>query len=99
MLQCDTVCYNQLQCNTGKYMTTINARIPEELDKSLASLAHTLDRSKSYIINKALESYIREHLEDLEDAEIALASMNDPNRKLYTSEEVEAKLQERIKNV
>lgn len=96
MIQCDTINYNVLQVIN---MATINARISEELDKSLAMLAQSLDRSKSYIVNKALESYIREHLEDLEDAKIALARVKNPNRVSLNSNEMRSRILARTKNV
>ena len=37
----------------------INARVSPELKKALEDKARELDRSESYIINKALEAYLR----------------------------------------
>ena len=51
---------------------------------------------KSFIIIKAIEEYIREQLEDIEDAEEALRRKNNPNRTFYTSEEVQKILEERL---
>ena len=76
-------------------MAIINARISEDLDKSLSMLAQVLERSKSYIINKAIKQYIVEQLEDMEDAEIALQRINDPSQKFYTSDEVDEILNSR----
>ena len=70
-------------------MAIINARISEELNNSLSVLAKSLDRSKSYVIAKAIQNYVIEQLDDLEDAEIALSRMNNQDRELYTSEEVQ----------
>ena len=75
-------------------MAIINARIPDALDESLSTIAKTMDRSKSYIILKAIENYIREELEDIEDAEIALERIRNPNRKFLTLEEVNEILKE-----
>lgn len=41
-------------------MTTITARISEELDQCLSMLAKETDRNKGYIIRKAIENYIEE---------------------------------------
>ncbi len=41
-------------------MTTITARISEELDQNLSILAKETDRNKGYIIRKAIENYIEE---------------------------------------
>lgn len=37
----------------------INARVSPELKKALEAKARELDRSESYIINKALEAYLK----------------------------------------
>jgi predicted transcriptional regulator len=37
----------------------INARIPPELKKALEDKARELDRSESYVINRALEAYLK----------------------------------------
>ena len=36
-----------------------------------------------------IDKYIREQLEDIEDADIALARSKKPNRKLYSSSDVQ----------
>lgn len=69
-------------------MSTITARIPEDLNKALSSVAKSMERPKTFLIHKAIEQYIHAIQEDLKDAEIALARMNEPNRKFYTSEEI-----------
>ena len=71
-------------------MTIISVQVPDELYTSLFSMAKQLDRSSSSIVRQALITYLQELQEDLEDAEIALATMNDKTQKLYTSEEVRA---------
>lgn len=71
-------------------MTIISVQLPDELYTSLFSMAKQLDRSSSSIVRQALITYLQELQEDLEDAEIALATMNDKTQKLYTSEEVRA---------
>jgi len=43
--------------------------------------------SKAQLIRKTIKNYLRELKEDREDAEIALARSNNPNKKFYTSEE------------
>ena len=71
-------------------MTIISVQVPDELYTSLFSMAKQLDRSSSSIVKQALITYLQELQEDLEDAEIALATMNDKTQKLYTLEEVRA---------
>ncbi|OZG31668.1 ribbon-helix-helix domain-containing protein [Rickettsia endosymbiont of Culicoides newsteadi] len=69
----------------------------DDLNISLFLIAKSMERSKSYIVHKAIESYIKEQLQDIEDAEDALARMKNPNRKFYTSEEMKQKLKERYR--
>jgi predicted transcriptional regulator len=71
-------------------MATITARIPENLNNSLSSVARAMERPKSFLIHKAIEMYIKTSKEDLEDAEIAFTRMNKKNRKLYTSDEAKS---------
>ncbi len=77
-------------------MVDIHGRVPQELANSLAFVAEATERTKSYLIFKAVENYIREQIEDIQDAEEALASMNDPNRILYSSHEVDEMLKKRL---
>ncbi|KJW03417.1 MULTISPECIES: hypothetical protein, partial [Rickettsia] len=43
--------------------------------------------SKAQLVRVVIKNYLRELKEDREDAEIALARSNNPNKKLYSSEE------------
>lgn len=78
-------------------MSVITARIPDELNEALSHVAKVMERPKTFLILKAIEQYIREAQEDIEDAEIALARMKNPDRKLYTSEEVKERLEARYR--
>jgi RHH-type rel operon transcriptional repressor/antitoxin RelB len=51
---------------------------------TLKSLSETIDRSKAYIIKKALQAY----LEDYSDYLIAQERLNDKNDKVVSSEEM-----------
>lgn len=79
-------------------MSTITARIPDELNAALSKVAKVMERPKTFLIYKAVEQYIREAEQDIEDAEIALAVMNDKTMKRYTSEEVKARLEARYRS-
>jgi predicted transcriptional regulator len=79
-------------------MSTITARIPDELNSALSKVAKVMERPKTFLIYKAVEQYIREAEQDIEDAEIALAVMNDKTMKRYTSEEVKARLEARYRS-
>jgi len=51
---------------------------------SLKSLSETIDRSKAYIIKKALQAY----LEDYSDYLIAQERLNDKNDRVVSSEDM-----------
>jgi len=70
----------------------VHARLPAELVKTLEFVAKITERTKSNIIYKAVEDYLREQMEDYEDGELTLARESDPNRKLCSWEEIEAGL-------
>lgn len=78
-------------------MSTITARIPDELNIALSKVAKAMERPKTFLIHKAIEEYIRDAEQDIEDAEIALAVMNDKTMKRYTSEEVKERLEARYR--
>ncbi|HJD58613.1 MAG TPA: hypothetical protein LFV92_05525 [Rickettsia endosymbiont of Ceroptres masudai] len=69
-------------------MARLNLSMPDELNNSLAWSAKNLDRSKGYIVRKAIEYYLQEMQEDMEDTKIALQRINAPDFKTYTSDEV-----------
>lgn len=77
-------------------MATVSIRIPDELNNTLAISAKEIERPKGYIIRKALEAYLLELQEDTEDARIALTRKKNPNRKFYTSEEMQKMLENKL---
>lgn len=81
-------------------MATLNIRISDELNNSLLVYAKDMDRPKGYLVRKALEDYFRElrlqRQEDEEDLRIALARLNNPNRKWLTPEEASEKLRKKF---
>ncbi len=66
----------------------ISVRIPDELAEQLEGVAKETDRPRSYIIQKALESY----LEDIADLQIALDRLRDKGDPLVTSAEMRKSL-------
>lgn len=59
-------------------MHTISTRISDNLNMDLIKIAKFQERSKSYIVKKALQKYLIEAMEDAEDiaaAEEALTSI------------------------
>lgn len=63
---------------------TTTIRLPEELDARLAKLAAVTHRAKSFYIREAIKQY----LDDMEDAYIALDRITKPNRKMLSTEQV-----------
>lgn len=49
-------------------MSVITARISDKLDKALTTVAKSTERSKSFIISKAIQNYVLELQEDYNDA-------------------------------
>jgi RHH-type rel operon transcriptional repressor/antitoxin RelB len=68
--------------------TPISIRIPENLARQLDGIARETDRPKSYIVQKALESYIEEYA----DLQIALDRLHDSTDDLITGKELRKKL-------
>ena len=67
-------------------MTTITAKIPDNLNKMLSGLAKELERPKGYIIRKAIENYLEEK------ADILLAlSRIEKNEDTITLDELKEK--------
>jgi RHH-type transcriptional regulator, rel operon repressor / antitoxin RelB len=60
----------------------ISVRLPEELVEKLDRLAESLNRSKTYIIKRALQEY----LEEYEDYFIALHRLNDKDEVVSAKE-------------
>ena len=55
-------------------------RLPDDVSEKLGRLAKSLDRSKTYIITKALKEY----LEEYEDYLIALNRLNDKDDRVIS---------------
>jgi RHH-type rel operon transcriptional repressor/antitoxin RelB len=68
--------------------TPISIRIPEDLARQLDGIARETDRPRSYIIQKALESY----LEDYADLQVALDRLHDGADELVSGKELRKKL-------
>jgi len=64
--------------------TSVSIRLPDDMADTLKSLSETIDRSKAYIIKKALQAY----LEDYSDYLIAQERLNDKNDKVISCDEM-----------
>ena len=67
---------------------TISLRLPKDLAKKLGTLAATLERSKTFIMRKALESYLMEQ----HDYQIALDRLLDKDDPILSASELRERL-------
>lgn len=67
---------------------TISVRLPEDIANNLADVASETERSKSFHIQKAIETY----LEEFADVQIALDRLRDKDDPLISSEELRAEV-------
>jgi RHH-type transcriptional regulator, rel operon repressor / antitoxin RelB len=64
--------------------TAISVRLPKELSERLDNIARETERPRSYIIQKALESY----LEDYADLQVALDRLHDKTDAVISGKEL-----------
>jgi RHH-type rel operon transcriptional repressor/antitoxin RelB len=70
-------------------MKTVNVRVSEEIAERLEHLATKTHRTKSFYIREIIEN----HLEEYEEAYLALDRLNDKNARYYSTEEAEKLLE------
>ena len=68
--------------------TAISVRLPKEIADQLDNIANETERPRSYIIQKALESYI----EDYADLQIALDRLHDKTDSIISGKELRKSL-------
>jgi len=68
--------------------SSLTIRIPEDIARRLDALARSLDRPKSYIVKKAMESYLDEYSDYL----IALDRLHDKDDAIISSKELRRRL-------
>ncbi len=68
--------------------TAISVRLPKALADHLDSIAKETERSRSYLIQKALESYI----EDYADLQVALDRLHDKTDPVISGKELRKSL-------
>jgi len=66
----------------------ISIRLPDKIVNELDDLADSIDRSRTYIIRKAIESYMQEYA----DYMIALERLRDKDDEIISSDEMREKL-------
>lgn len=68
--------------------TAVSIRLSKELSEAIDALAVSLDRPKTYLIRKALETYLAEYA----DYQIALDRRRDKDDAVISSEELKKSL-------
>ena len=68
--------------------TTVSVRLPDKILIELEILTNTIDRSITYIIRKAIETYLQEYA----DYQIALERLNDKNDEIISIEDMRERL-------
>jgi len=68
--------------------TAISVRLPKELAEQLDCIAKETERPRSFIIQKALESYI----EDFSDLQVALDRLHDKSDPIISGKEMRKSL-------
>jgi predicted DNA-binding protein len=68
--------------------TSITVRVPDNLADQLDELAVSLDRSRAYLVKKAMEMYLSEYADYL----IALERLRDKDDDILTSQEMKTLL-------
>jgi len=68
--------------------TALSIRLPDTVAKELKQIAKETERSRSFHIQRAIESYI----EDFADVQIALDRLRDPSDPVISSRELRKSL-------
>jgi len=72
-----------------RYMSTaVSIRLPDKMADDLEELASSIDRSKTYVIKKAIEVYLEEYSDYL----IALERLRDKDDEIITAEDMRDRL-------
>src|SRR5262245_53828243 len=86
----DESCYTCIACNASEapMTTSVSVRLADRTAKALERLAKATDRPKTYVIEKALESYLAEYA----DYQIALDRLRDKDDPVISSAELRKRL-------
>ena len=66
----------------------VSIRLSDEIAHELEGLARTIERSRTYIIRKAIESYLQEYA----DYSVAIERLNDKDDEIISSDEMRNRL-------
>ena len=68
--------------------TAVSIRLPDDVVRGIEELAASLERSKTYVIRKAIESYLKEYADYL----IALERLRDKDDEIISGSELRERL-------
>ena len=68
--------------------TAVSIRLSDDIAHELEGLARTIECSKTYIIRKAIESYLQEYA----DYSVAIERLNDKDDEIISSDEMRNRL-------
>lgn len=68
--------------------TAISVRLPDGLGKALKAVTRETERSKTFVIRKALEAYLEEYA----DYQISLDRLTDKNDRIISGRELRSSL-------
>jgi RHH-type rel operon transcriptional repressor/antitoxin RelB len=66
----------------------ISVRLPKEMGRALTSVARSTDRPRSYLVIKALGSYLEDHA----DYQVALDRLRDKDDEVISSSELRRRI-------
>ena len=69
--------------------TTLSVRLPNKIAEELDNIAKATERPKSYFVQKALESYLREQA----DLQLAIDRMRDVNDPIISMSDIRKELE------
>ncbi|MCL7413251.1 MAG: ribbon-helix-helix protein, CopG family, partial [ANME-2 cluster archaeon] len=78
--------YNVL--HGGQMTTTVSIRLPDTIINELDALTKAIDRSRTFIIRKAIETYLQEYA----DYQIALERLNDKDDEIISRKDMRGHL-------
>jgi len=67
---------------------SMSVRLPEEMNSQLEEVADEIERSKSYLVKKAIEKYLNEYI----DYRIALDRLNDKDDEIISAKDMRKSL-------
>jgi RHH-type rel operon transcriptional repressor/antitoxin RelB len=64
--------------------TAISVRLPDKVAKALGRVAHETERSRSFVVQKAVETY----LDDFADLQVAIDRLRDKSDPIVSSKDM-----------